>query len=50
LAKLVERGLLVSAKRKYFVTDKGKEIAERLEKELQTEEQPEKIDSPPANN
>ena len=50
LGRLVERGLLVSVKRKYFATEKGKEAAEKLKKEPQTEKQPEKIDSPQANS
>jgi predicted transcriptional regulator len=50
LGKLVERGLLVSVKRKYFVTEKGKEAAEKLKKELQTEKQSERNDSPPASS
>jgi len=37
-------------KRKYFVTEKGKEAAEKLKKELQTEKQSERNDSPPASS
>jgi predicted transcriptional regulator len=50
LGKLVERGLLALAKRKYFITEKGKEAVEKLKKEVQAESKPEKNDPPPASS
>lgn len=48
--KLVERGLLVSSKRKYIITEKGKEAVEKLKKEVQVESKPEKSDSLPVRS
>ena len=50
LGKLVERGLLVSSKRKYIITEKGKEAVEKLKKEVQVESKPEKSDSLPVRS